>query len=149
MSKKTSGAAKPAAKESENRQFSERLRQALRKAARVASPTGVANAFNLRFWGRPVSVYAVRKWLMGASMPTQDKLTVLAEWLSVEPHWLRFGTETAQTRVHAAQIQARHSAQDNAFLEQFYRLNEGHRQAVKAMMIALQKAERAAAKIDR
>ena len=146
MSKKTSGAAKPAAKENEKRQFSERLRQALRKAGRVASPTGVANAFNLRFWGRPVSVYAVRKWLMGTSIPTQDKLTVLAEWLGVEPHWLRFGAEHTQTR---AQVQARHSVQDNFFLEQFYRLNEGHRQAVKAMMAALHKAERAGAKIEK
>lgn len=25
------------------------------------------------------------------SVPTQDRLQILAEWLGVDPHWLRFG----------------------------------------------------------
>lgn len=38
----------------------------------------------------------MRRWLRGESLPEQDKLQVLAEWLQVEPHELRFGAEAAQ-----------------------------------------------------
>jgi len=34
---------------------------------------------------------AVRRWLRGEAIPSQDKLQVLAEWLRVEPQVLRFG----------------------------------------------------------
>jgi len=55
--------------------------------------------FNRRYWGRPVTLQAVRRWMRGEAIPAQDKLQVLAEWLKVEPQVLRFGEEA----VHAAQ----------------------------------------------
>jgi hypothetical protein len=33
----------------------------------------------------------VRRWLRGEAIPSQEKLQVLADWLKVEPHLLRFG----------------------------------------------------------
>ena len=33
----------------------------------------------------------VKEWLMGESMPTEDKLVVLAEMCEVSPYWLRYG----------------------------------------------------------
>nr|WP_202922392.1 hypothetical protein [Sinimarinibacterium sp. NLF-5-8] len=35
------------------------------------------------------------RWLKGRSIPEQDKLQVLAQWLSVDPQTLRFGTPSA------------------------------------------------------
>ncbi len=77
----------------ERHQFSERLQQALRSAEYTPdSPTQLAREFNARFTGQPVTVHAARKWLMGESIPTQEKLRSLAKWLNVTAEWLRFGT---------------------------------------------------------
>lgn len=76
----------------ERLEFSERLQQALRNSDfSPNSPTQLAREFNLRFAGHPVTVHAARKWLQGESIPTQDKLRALAEWLDVPADWLRFG----------------------------------------------------------
>lgn len=72
--------------------FSQRLQLALRNAAYSPdSPTQLAREFNIRFDGRAVTVHAARKWLVGESIPTQEKIRVLANWLGVTADWLRFG----------------------------------------------------------
>lgn len=72
--------------------FKLRLQQALRNAGYSAeSPTELARDFNSRFEGRPVTVHAARKWLVGEAIPTQDKMRALASWLGVAVEWLRFG----------------------------------------------------------
>jgi transcriptional regulator with XRE-family HTH domain len=78
---------------SEERQaFAERLQSALRQARQAAdSPTALARGFNSRFPGRAITVHAARKWLIAESIPTQDKLRTLAQWLQVPAEWLRFG----------------------------------------------------------
>ncbi|TFW07139.1 hypothetical protein E4K72_09295 [Oxalobacteraceae bacterium OM1] len=51
----------------------------------------MAREFNIRFEGRPITVHAARKWLVGEAIPTQEKLRTLAQWLGVPAEWLRFG----------------------------------------------------------
>jgi hypothetical protein len=51
----------------------------------------LARDFNIRYSGRPITVHAARKWLVGEAIPTQDKLRTLADWLHVPIDWLRFG----------------------------------------------------------
>ncbi len=76
----------------EREDFSERLQQALRNADySPESPTQLAREFNVRFSGRPITVHAARKWLVGEAIPTQEKLRTLAQWLGVPAEWLRFG----------------------------------------------------------
>jgi transcriptional regulator with XRE-family HTH domain len=76
----------------EREDFSARLQQALRDADYSPdSPTQLAREFNIRFPGRPITVHAARKWLMGEAIPTQEKLRTLAQWLGVPAEWLRFG----------------------------------------------------------
>lgn len=76
----------------ERKDFAGRLQSALRQARQPAdSPTALARGFNGRFSGRPITVHAARKWLMAESIPTQDKLRILAQWLEVPAEWLRFG----------------------------------------------------------
>jgi transcriptional regulator with XRE-family HTH domain len=76
----------------EARKFADRLRTALKDAGIKVSATVVANEFNLRYWGEGISSHAARNWLMGVSIPKQDKLMVLAKWLKVSPEGLLFGT---------------------------------------------------------
>ncbi|MEY4017301.1 MAG: hypothetical protein RLZZ189_1099 [Pseudomonadota bacterium] len=47
--------------------------------------------FNKRYGLGQVTSIAVYKWLMGESMPTEDKLVILAEMCGVCPYWLRYG----------------------------------------------------------
>lgn len=83
----------------ESQQFAERLRTALESSGVRASPTVVANAFNLRYHGRSITPHTARNWLLGKVMPTQDKLRVLADWLQVSPDELRFGRAPGKTYV--------------------------------------------------
>jgi transcriptional regulator with XRE-family HTH domain len=76
---------------SETEAFALRLKQALEGCGVRASPTVVANEFNLRYWGRSITPHTARNWLLGKAIPTQDKLRVLADWLQVSPDVLRFG----------------------------------------------------------
>jgi hypothetical protein len=57
-------------KVSESQQFADRLRSALESAGVRASPTLVANAFNLRYRGRSITPHTARNWLLGKVMPT-------------------------------------------------------------------------------
>ena len=80
---------------SEQQKFSTRLAQALEGAGIRPKQTDVWRMFNQRHPGSPVTIHAVRKWLTGESIPSQDKLQTLADWLSVNPNWLRFGESSA------------------------------------------------------
>lgn len=76
----------------EKLQFSERLHQSLSAAGvSTSSPTVLTRKFNLLSPQAQISVQALRRWLEGTSIPSQDKLVVLARWLKVSPEWLRFG----------------------------------------------------------
>lgn len=75
----------------EKSEFSKRLKAAMLDAGYPARPAVLEREFNSRYWGRSVTFQAVSRWLRGMSIPSQDKLQVLAEWLNVEPHSLRFG----------------------------------------------------------
>src|SRR3954451_3992025 len=82
----------------EREDFSARLQQALRNANYSPdSPTELARDFNIRFSGRPITVHAARKWLVGEAIPTQDKMRTLAQWLGVPVEWLRFGGDERRT----------------------------------------------------
>ena len=72
-------------------EFTKRLRAAMTHAGYVASPSVLEHEFNLRWPGKSISNQAAWGWLNNRSIPTQDKMKVLAEWLKVEPDVLRFG----------------------------------------------------------
>ncbi|WP_104204475.1 transcriptional regulator [Billgrantia saliphila] len=73
--------------------FAERLAAAMRAAGHEPRPAVLEREFNLRYWGKPVTLQGVRRWLRGETLPQQEKLQVLAEWLGVDPQSLRFGDE--------------------------------------------------------
>jgi len=125
----------------EKEAFSRRLRQALSGAGiNDRSPTQLARDFNRKFKGGDISVNTAHKWLRGETIPTQDKLRALATWLGVTPEWLRFG-ETEAPKAYAANEPAL-TESDFDLVRAFRRLNAGHRQAIREMMLALERAER-------
>jgi len=123
--------------------FSERLQQALRNADYSSdSPTQLAREFNVRFDGRPITVHAARKWLVGEAIPTQEKLRTLAQWLGVPAEWLRFGgTETHATGESPA-MQARFESSDVKLLSDLQRLDEHHQALAREFMRMLVRVNR-------
>lgn len=118
--------------------FSERLKSALEAAGIRPSPTVIAHEFNLRFWGRSITPHTARNWLMGNSLPTQDKLRVLAEWLQVAPDELRFGRGPGKLRVQEGddQIDALDLA-DREMVSRYLTLVPTARRTVREVVIAL------------
>lgn len=57
----------------ETQAFAERLQLALKGVGTRPSPSLVANEFNLRYWGESITINTARNWLLGKSIPTQDK----------------------------------------------------------------------------
>ncbi|QYF93690.1 hypothetical protein KY495_00140 [Massilia sp. PAMC28688] len=71
--------------------FSERLRTTLQANKIPVRPAVFARGFNLRAEGLSVTPHAARKWLMGQSIPAQERIVILSRWLNVNAAWLRFG----------------------------------------------------------
>jgi len=82
----------------EKAEFAKRLCDAMTQAGYALRPVVLEREFNTRYWGRSVTLQAVRRWLRGEAIPSQEKLQVLAEWLKVEPQVLRFG-EAVRTSI--------------------------------------------------
>ena len=117
----------------ERESFSERLQQALKNAHYSPdSPTRLAREFNIRFDGRPITVHAARKWLVGEAIPTQEKLRMIAQWLGVPAEWLRFGgAENTATNGDAANGVSRFESADVKLIADLQRLDEHHRQIAR------------------
>lgn len=77
-------------------EFARRLREAMITAGYEPKPSVLEREFNLRHFGKPMTLQGVRCWLQGETLPTHDKLRTLAEWLNVPPQELSFGVELPQ-----------------------------------------------------
>jgi transcriptional regulator with XRE-family HTH domain len=118
----------------ERESFSERLQQALKNAHYSPdSPTRLAREFNIRFEGRPITVHAARKWIVGEAIPTQEKLRTLANWLGVPAEWLRFGgSEIGAAGSEGGQAPAaRFESADVKLVADLQRLDDQHRQIAR------------------
>ena len=125
----------------ERESFSARLQQALKNAHYSPdSPTRLAREFNIRFDGRPVTVHAARKWLVGEAIPTQEKLRMIAQWLGVPAEWLRFGgAETPAPNDDGVTGLSRFESADVKLIADLQRLDEHHRQIAREFIRMLVK----------
>jgi transcriptional regulator with XRE-family HTH domain len=127
---------------SEKDAFSQRLAKALKNAkVDIGSPTLFAREFNRRYAGNPVSTHATRKWLMGESIPTQDKLRLLAAWLGVSAEWLRFGEGGDSNKYIAQSERAHYNSPDIELINNIGKLNTEHKQIVREMVLTLMRLE--------
>jgi transcriptional regulator with XRE-family HTH domain len=118
--------------------FSERLRLALKGVGIRPSPTLVANEFNLRYWGNSITSHTARNWLLGKSIPTQDKLRVLADWLHVSPDELRYGTLAPTFKAQdSGTDMTSMNMQDRDMLARYMTLSLENRKTVCDVVVAL------------
>lgn len=123
--------------ENANQRFAERLRAAMQKSGYQPKPAVLEREFNLRYWGKPMTLHGVRRWLLGQTFPKQDKLETLAEWLMVTPQHLRFGDDIGK------RIERRSRRWDDAVFyreretfEAFINLPAQQRKIVKEVILA-------------
>ncbi|MRV70954.1 hypothetical protein GJ700_04370 [Duganella sp. FT92W] len=92
----------------------------------------MAREFNIRFDGRPITVHAARKWLVGEAIPTQEKLRMIAQWLGVPADWLRFGgPESEAPASENGSNLSRFESADVKLIADLQRLDEHHRQIAR------------------
>jgi transcriptional regulator with XRE-family HTH domain len=128
---------------SEREAFSQRLAKALKNAKiDVGSPTVFAREFNRRYTGKPVSIHAARKWLMGESIPTQDKLRLLAAWLGVSAEWLRFGEGGNVSKYAVQSERAHYNSPEIELISNINLLSAEHKQVVRELVLTLLRLER-------
>jgi hypothetical protein len=117
---------------SERESFSTRLQQSLQNANLPSNqPTQLAREFNFRFSGRPITVHAARKWLVGEAIPTQDKLRTLAQWLGVTAEWLRFGGAEMHSSANVLRSSSSPDSAETKLIKDFLLLDEYDRQIVQ------------------
>ncbi len=121
----------------EKLEFAERLRNAMVDAGYEARPSVLEKGFNSRYWGRSVTFQAASRWLRGEAIPSQEKLQVLAEWLKVEPHALRFGEQAAESiRAKRQQWDKALDYQERETIEQYLSLPIAQRKVVREVIAA-------------
>ena len=79
------------------KEFAARLEQAMSAKSIRRSSTVLANLFNAEFDGKAVTIPTVSNWMHGWTMPTQDKLLVLAKLLGTSAEHLRYGRNWEKT----------------------------------------------------
>jgi hypothetical protein len=122
----------------ETEAFAERLRRSLDDGGVRQSPTIVANEFNLRYWGRSITPHTARNWLLGKSIPTQDKLRVLADWLQVSPDELRFGRSVGEIKGASSRSDFEAlNMTDREMISRYLALNVAARNTVRDVVTAL------------
>src|SRR5665647_121168 len=127
-----------ASKQIENQAFSDRLRQSLKGMGIRPSATLLANEFNLRYWGKSITITTARNWLLGKSIPMQDKLRVLADWLHVSPDELRYGTLTPIFKAQdSGTDMSVLTMQDREMLARYMALSLENRKTVCDVVVAL------------
>lgn len=121
--------------------FAKRLSQAMEEAGYSPKPSVLEREFNQRFDGKPMTLHGVRRWLLGETLPSQDKLLVLAEWLDVPPHQLRFGEDlTNRIEARRARWDRSVSAQDRDALEAYLSLPIAQRRVLREVIAAFASA---------
>lgn len=121
--------------------FALRLKGALTAAGYEPRPSVLEREFNLRYWGAPITFQAVRRWLRGDSIPSQDKLQVLARWLGIEPQVLRYGEQASQVcmPMQATWVVPVNEEEDEVL--RIYRgLPEEQRQVLRQVILAFARA---------
>ena len=128
----------------EKKEFSERLRAAMKARGLEVSAAVLEREFNQSWSGTPVRRQTVWKWLNGETIPTQDKLQELAKRLRVEPHQLRFGGQALQNlRAQQKQWDEGAGYLERETFEAFLKLAAPERKIIREVIQAFAKAKHA------
>ena len=107
-------------------------------------PAVLEREFNLRYWGKPMTMHGVRRWLRGETLPTHGKLLVLAEWLAVQPQQLGFGDEIyRKVEQRRARWDSGIGYEDQELFEAFLKLPVPQRKLIREVILTFAKVHSA------
>jgi transcriptional regulator with XRE-family HTH domain len=129
----TTSSKQPKPAQRERALFAERLVQALTAAGVDTGATALQRAFNEHSQQPPITVHAARKWLMGESIPTHERLKALATLAGVSASWLRFG-EIIEDR--ASKLL---SAQEQLLIKNYRRIGREEQRHISAIVSSMSK----------
>jgi hypothetical protein len=131
------------------RAFAQRLRAAMEQAGYPPRPSVLEREFNTRYWGKPMTLHGVRRWLLGETMPSNEKIKVLAEWLGQSPQDLGFGEEvTSKVEERASRWGPAFGYQERELMEAFLALPVTQRRLVREVILTFARdAEREREKV--
>ncbi|ENU26826.1 hypothetical protein [Acinetobacter modestus] len=118
--------------------FASRLIKAMQAKGYEAKASILEREFNLNYSGRPMTLHGVRKWLIGESIPSGDKLLTLAKWLDVPPEELAFEKDIQKAIAQRdARWQQDIGYRDKEVFEAFIALPPAHKKVIRDMIVAL------------
>jgi hypothetical protein len=122
----------------DKQQFSKRLKAAMTTVGLEVRPMVLEKLFNLHYRGTPVTYQGVRRWLIGLSVPEQDKLELLASLLNTTPDFLRYGAKS-RARIAEPKVTWREATtvDDRVAIEIFLRLPSQKRVAIRQVIKAM------------
>ena len=88
------------------------------------------------FDGKAVTIHTVRNWTLGLSMPTHDKLVVLAKLLDTSAEQLRYGrhSEKTLTLMNADGIETELTASQQQLVRKYISLNKVQQRLVSDLV---------------
>ena len=120
--------------------FADRLREAMQAAGYEPKPAVLEREFNTRFWGKPMTLHGVRRWLRGETLPTREKLLVLASWLGVTPQYLHYGDEIQhKVQERRARWDSGIGYEDRDIFEAFLKLPIPQRRVIREIILTFAK----------
>jgi hypothetical protein len=122
-------------------EFATRLEQAMAGKSVKHSPTVLANLFNSVFDGRAVTPHTARNWILGKSLPTQDKLMVLAKLLDTSAEQLRYGRHSEKTLMISNQdgTETELTISQQQFVKDYLKLSISKQKLVSDLVVELTK----------
>ncbi|MCH7387096.1 XRE family transcriptional regulator [Acinetobacter modestus] len=118
--------------------FANRLVKAMQAKGYEAKASVLEREFNLNYSGRPMTLHGVRKWLIGESIPSGDKLLTLAKWLDVPPEELAFEKDIQKAITQRdARWKQELGYKDKEVFEAFIDLPSPHKKLVRELIMAL------------
>lgn len=117
--------------------FGARFREAVRRAGYGSiGATELADVLAAEF-PEGISIQSAHKWIAGTAVPRPERLAVLAKWLDVSEHWLRYGPDPkAPNRLTGG---ADRSLNSKDLARRIQALPEAQREIVEALLIQFEK----------
>ena len=121
-------------------EFAKRLAAAMQAAGYEAKPAVLEREFNQRYWGKPVTLQGVRRWLRGEVIPPHDKVRTLADWLNITPQELGFGDLPEKIVQRRENWNDSIGYQEREIIEAFLSLPVPQRKILREVILAFAKA---------
>lgn len=127
--------------ETQKAQFAHNLKAALTAKGYEAKAAVLEREFNLRYFGKAITLHAAAKWLRGEAIPRHDKVMTLAKWLEVKPDELVYGLEVKEEIQRSRQRWEENIGyQERELFELFLNLPAPQRKIVREVIMAFAKA---------